>query len=43
MAERCELTDLLVTDCAHCRGIKAPDEEEVAMNRDFDRWLDALR
>ena len=27
MAERCEVTELEVTGCAHCRGIKSPDEE----------------
>jgi len=29
-APRCDLTDLLVTDCAHCRGVKSVDEETKA-------------
>lgn len=27
MAERCTLTELLVADCAHCRGHQAPSRE----------------
>lgn len=28
MTQRCELTELLVSDCAHCRGL--PDPEQAA-------------
>lgn len=27
MADRCSLTELLVTDCAHCRGHQDPPRE----------------
>lgn len=35
-AERCERTDLLVSDCAHCRGHQSV-EEQVQAERVTDR------
>lgn len=29
MTQRCELTELLVSDCAHCRGLSDLDPEQV--------------
>jgi hypothetical protein len=36
-AERCERTELLVTDCAHCRGNDQTPNEQAAAERDQTR------
>jgi hypothetical protein len=41
MAERCERTDLLVTDCAHCRDLPDLDAEEIVVVR-RGTWFTAL-
>lgn len=37
----CELTDLLVVSCGHCKGIR--DEPEHADPADFGPWFTARR
>jgi len=41
---RCDLTELLVADCAHCRGLKSPDEQAASERRRLiasGRWIPA--
>lgn len=35
MLERCEVTDLFVDQCGHCRGSKTPEEEQVEEDLEF--------
>jgi hypothetical protein len=47
MTTRCELTDLLVDSCAHCRGnTRSPDDEAAAERSEFATtapWFHAVR
>jgi hypothetical protein len=40
MRERCDLTELFKDECAHCQGDFTPDEEEIQIIKDIDKWLD---
>lgn len=46
MTERCERTELLVDDCAHCRGHKSIEEqvadERIQLGEARTRWFNAI-
>lgn len=42
MEEECPITELPKAWCAHCKGIKSPEEEAALEADSFDDWLDSL-
>ena len=32
----CPITELRIEECAHCRGLKTPKEEEAELQRDWN-------
>ena len=42
MLERCDLSDLYKSDCAHCRGIKSAEEEAEWQQRALDSFTKSM-
>lgn len=37
--ERCEITELIKSQCAHCKGILTPEEEEKQFAQQVDQMI----